>query len=126
MDCLDCGCYAGSLPLCRIPIQASYGKDEVKAILSITKKPRVFMQLRLGTFYFSFLNGLLGYPFLECYWLLPNKRNAIRKFSGTTLKNDSSTFHLYSSICFWLIVTFFSVSIPVVVCQMGTRDPLLK
>ena len=70
------------------------------------------MQLRLGTFYFSFLNGLLGYPFLESYWLLPNKRKAMRKFSGTTLKNDSSSFHLYSSICFWLIVTFFSVSNP--------------
>ena len=77
-------------------------------------------------FFYSFLNGLLGYPFLECYWLLPNKRKAIRKFSGTTLKNDSSAFHLYSSIFFWLIVTFFSVSMPVVVCQMGTRDPLLK
>lgn len=64
MDCFDCGCYAGSLPLCRIPVQASYGKDEVNAILSITKKAPSLHAVETRDFLFFFFKWAFRIPFL--------------------------------------------------------------
>ena len=63
MDCLDCGCYAGTLPLCRIPIQASYGKDEVKYTFNHKKAPGLHA-VETRDFLFFIFKWAFRIPFL--------------------------------------------------------------